>query len=258
MRDFATLFERVVVINLARRPERLVRFQQRLTDWPLLTPERFEAIDGSATQPPVAWQRGPSAWGCMLSHRGVLRAAIRDGISSILVLEDDACPVDDFPARAVDFLARVPADWDCLMLGCEHLRPPMPIEAGMVQCLCANRMHAYAVRGRMMQVLLEAWESAANDHCDIVLASLMGHFKIYAPHPLLIGQDSGFSDISQRNERLRFLCREDKEAIVATNPRYQIERLIMPIDPKSIPLKNLRPPAAASSQEPVQPDPLAA
>jgi GR25 family glycosyltransferase involved in LPS biosynthesis len=245
MRDFRGTFDRVVVINLARRPERLGRFWQLLSDWPLLPPERFEAIDGSATLPPATWQRGAGAWGCMLSHRAVLRTALRDGVSSLLCLEDDAYPVEDFAARAADFLNRVPADWDCLMLGCEHLRPPTPHADGIVQCVCANRMHAYALRARMMQVLLEALESATNDHCDIVLASLMGHFKTYAPDPPLIGQDAGFSDISQRSERLRFLGREDRESIAAANPRYQIERLITPIHPKSIPLKNLRPPGAA-------------
>lgn len=40
-------FDRVVVINLARRADRLARFNRLLCDWPFKTPQRFEAIDGS-------------------------------------------------------------------------------------------------------------------------------------------------------------------------------------------------------------------
>jgi hypothetical protein len=198
-------FDRVVVINLARRPERLARFRQNFSDWPFKTPERFEAIDGSSMPTPPQWQRGAGAWGCMLSHRAVLQSAIDDSISSLIVLEDDAVPVPGFAEMAGDFLARVPADWDCLMLGAEHLQPPKPISPGIVRCSIAIRCHAYAIRRRIMPTLLAFWNNATNDHCDLVLASLMGHFPTYAPDPLLIAQDAGYSDISQRNERLRFV-----------------------------------------------------
>ena len=83
-------------------------------------------------------------------HRGLLGSAIASGVSSLLVLEDDARPVPGFAALAADFLAKVPPDWDCLMFGGEHLREPVPIGPGVVRCTAANRTHAFALRGRMM------------------------------------------------------------------------------------------------------------
>jgi hypothetical protein len=227
MRDISSTFDRVVVVNLDRRPERLTRFWQLLSDWPFQKPQRFAAIDGSAIPIPADWERGAGAWGCMLSHREIMRTAINDGISSILVLEDDAFPVDNFSQLAADFLERLPGDWDCIMLGAEHLRPPTLVAPGIVQCVSAIRTHAFAIRGQMMSVLLQFWEATGNDHCDLVLASLMRNFKAYAPDPFLIGQDSGYSDVTERKERLRFLSPEHKRAIAARDSRYFLETLVV-------------------------------
>lgn len=173
-------------------------------DWPFRPPERFEAIDGSAVPVPDNWKLGAGAWGCMLSHRQVVRDAIADGLESILILEDDAVPVPCFATRVADFLSRVPADWDCLRLGGQHLRNPTPISPGIVQCVATNRAHAYALRRRMMPGLLRCWEMLAEDHCDIVLSACMRFFKAYAPDPFLIGQNDSYSDIGLKHKPTRF------------------------------------------------------
>ncbi len=204
--DLKNAFDQVVVINLARRSERMARFRQRFQIWPFKTPQRFEAIDGFRQTIPANWTAGPGAWGCRLSHMRILDSAISEGVSSLLVLEDDAMPAANFLTRAVEFLANAPIDWDCLMLGAEHLERPIEIRPGIVRCIHSNRTHAYAIRGRMMPVLLEMWKRCDTDHCDIVLASLMPLFNVYAPNPPLIGQDAGLSDVTERDESVRFLA----------------------------------------------------
>jgi hypothetical protein len=231
---FKETFDRVVVINLARRPERLARFTQLFEAWPFKTPQRFEAFDGSQLLVPDHWDKGPGAYGCSLSHQAVVTSAIADKVSSLFVLEDDAYPVPNFTDQAADFLNKVPGDWDCLMFGAGHLRPPVPITDGVVQCKGANRAHAYAVRGKMMPTLLDFWKRFNSDHCDIVLSSLMGHFKVYAPDPLLIGQDAGFSDINGRVGRLRFLSTRQIETIAKIDSRYAIDGLVHSKNPSSL------------------------
>jgi hypothetical protein len=221
-------FDRVVVVNLARRPERIAQFHKNFpADWPFKLPQRFDAVDGQAVGVPAGWDKGPGAWGCMLSHRGVIGQALRDGISSILVLEDDACPVENFAALAAEFIANVPEDWDGLMFGTQFLLPPTPVSSGVVRCVAANRTHAYAVRGRFMQTLLQFWSKTTNDHCDLVLSSLMRVFKVYAPLPLLIGQEGGYSDVTGRKERLRFLSAEQKDRIIQKSPGHFIDKLVV-------------------------------
>jgi hypothetical protein len=226
-KNISETFDRVVVINLARRPERLERFWTLLGEWPFKKPQRIEAVDGAAVGVPQGWDKGPGAWGCLLSHRAVIESAIADGVGTLLVLEDDAYPVKNFSSLVAKFLENVPDDWDGLMLGAEHLLPPQGIVPGVVRCQAANRSHAYAVRGKFMQTLAEFWRNTTNDHCDIVISALMRHFKLYAPDPLLIGQDAGQSDVTGRKEWLRFLDSQDKEAIADADPRHFIEKLVV-------------------------------
>ncbi len=198
-------FDRVVVINLARRPERLAQFRARFADWPFHTPERLEAIDGSTAVVPQNWTHGPGAWGCRLSHRVAVATALEQGVSSLFVLEDDAMPAADFAAGAEAFLASVPADWEVLMFGAQHLSPPTPVSPGVDRCAFVNRCHGYALRGRAMAGYIAMLDRFDTDHCDVVLGSLMPHLNAYAPRPLLIGQSAGVSDITGREEEARFL-----------------------------------------------------
>jgi hypothetical protein len=204
----ADAFERVVVINLSRRSERFERFSRRLEGkWPFRPPRRFEAVDGLEIAPPAGWSHSPGAWGCLQSHRAVLDSAIADGIPSLLVMEDDAYPVEDFPELASHFLRAVPEDWDCLMLGAEHLLPPEAVVPGVVRCTASIRCHAYAVRGKIMPMLSAFWQVNRSDHCDLVLCSLMRSYKFYAADPLLIGQDEGMSDIQPTHYPVRFFTK---------------------------------------------------
>jgi len=216
-------FDRVVVINLAKRSERLARFTRIFEAWPFKPPQRFEAVDGLQLKLPPCKNRGPGAWGCMLSHQTVLASAIADKVSSLFVLEDDARPVPDFAARATEFLAKAPSDWDCLMFGGEHLMPPLAVSPGIVRCAGANRTHAYALRGNIMPILLAFWKHYKAEHCDIVLACLMRYFKVYAPNPFLIGQDAGHSDISDCEERLRFLSPGQIQAIANRAVNFNVD-----------------------------------
>ncbi|MFO0824984.1 MAG: glycosyltransferase family 25 protein [Gemmataceae bacterium] len=198
-------FDRVVVINLRRRPDRLAAFRASLSecDWPFLEPTVFEAVDGLARPTPEGWADGAGAWGCLQSHRQVLDQAIRDHVKALLVLEDDACFRGDFRIQAEKFLNAVPSDWDQLMLGGQHMATAAPVVPGVVRCHKCHRTHAYAIRGRFLRDLSRHWDTASG-HCDHVMGNLQPEYRVFAPDPFLVGQAAGPSDISGTTNSRKF------------------------------------------------------
>lgn len=202
-------FDRVVCINLARRPDRWQEFQARIpADFPFGDVERYDAIDGKLTPPPHWWKGGGGAWGCYRSHMRILEECLHAGHKSYLVFEDDATFVDGFSKQASEYLAAMPKDWGLAYLGGQHLKvgkaAPQKINELVYRPYNVNRTHAFAVRGeRMMRSLYQhlnamTWRTA--HHIDHRLGAL--HQKrqdpIYTPREWLCGQAEGRSNVCGR------------------------------------------------------------
>ncbi len=231
--DLKDLFDQVWVINLKRLPDRLERFRNGLKNggWPFREPCLFEAIDGAKVGVPRFWRTGAGSYGCLRSHLCLLERAIMDDVASLLVLEDDAVFRTTFGADVKRFLAKVPGDWECLMLGGQHCNSlPVPIGEGVVRAgggRGIQRSHCYALRGmEVMKTLYKTWANAAV-HCDWVMGPCMTGFKTYAPDPFLVGQGEGKSDISGGINPTKFWRppNGDEPVVVLHAPREVMEEL---------------------------------
>lgn len=206
--DPKTYFDRVVLINLKRRPDRLARITEHLHEckWPFKWPKVFPAIDGSIVASPEGWQSGGGAWGCMRSHQQIFERAMMDKVKSLLILEDDACFAPDFTDKVMEFLNIVPEDWDQLMLGGQHINQngtPVLIKPGVYRCTDCERTHCYAIRGDFLTKLYQRWVRGGDYngevHCDWIMGrdpSMQASHHVYAPERFLVGQDRGKSDIN--------------------------------------------------------------
>ena len=210
--DVSTYFADVRCVTLDRRPERWGHFNSHSWPFPI---QRYHAIDGTLSVPPYWWRGGPGAWGCYRSHLNLIEQAIQQDTRSILLLEDDAQPIDDFPEQLTNFLRYVPDDWDIIYLGGQHLGvrnfPPRRINDHCYQPFNVNRTHAFAINHKALVTvyrhLCRVWDNRQH-HIDHQLGLLheQGYKdasgpRVYCPGEWLITQAAGTSDI----------CRSDLE-----------------------------------------------
>jgi hypothetical protein len=142
-------------------------------------------------------------------------------------LEDDACFRPTFRQDVTRFLASVPPDWDCLMLGGQHYNSvPRPAVPGVVRCVNCQRTHAYAVRGRFMRDLYQKWCSSSG-HCDHTMGPFAAGYNTYAPDPFLVGQERSKSDVSgSLNPRKFWAPPSGQEPVVLLRaPRHVVAEL---------------------------------
>src|SRR4051794_16074260 len=118
-------FDRIYVVSLPERRDRRKYVEQQLDAVGLLTAPNltfFPAIRPSS----AGGFPSTGARGCFLSHLAILKEAMRDGFSTLFVLEDDATFSFDFGEMQDALVAQIKReDWDILYLGQEgvSLRP---------------------------------------------------------------------------------------------------------------------------------------
>lgn len=204
-------FDRIVCISLRRREDRRERLLKHLKEigWPWAMPTFFYAVDGRRVPLPEWWTAGPGAWGCMQSHRQVLEQALTDGVKRLLVLEDDVFFVEDFAARAAEFMAEVPDDWEQIMFGGQfHDRGGTHRYERVSECVYgvagAERTHAYAVQGPFIADLYAKW-TRSSGHCDHVMGPFQHGRRVFAPRQWIAGQAEGKSDIGNESSVRRWV-----------------------------------------------------
>ena len=200
-------FDRVVVVNLHRRPDRLMAFMERAAAaCPYIAQKVLVeyAIDGELCPPPDWWKTTPGAWGCYRSHLRIIEDALQHGLESVLVFEDDATFVDGFREKAVAFLEALPGDWGQAYLGGQHLARAVEVWPGILKGVNVNRTHAYALRGPAGMRAAYAWLCSSDrwrdrHHVDHQFGRLHreGQLVAYSPREWLCGQAADeTSDVS--------------------------------------------------------------
>lgn len=181
------IFDRIVVINLDSRPDRLEAFDAQAKKHGIEY-TRFPACL------PVSDKKKSRTNACRESHRTVLKSALDEEVKRLFVFEDDAVFVDDFNERLEDLYNKLPEDWDMFYLGAwhHHCRDFKP---GLVKMFDNYSAHAYGINTRYM---LEAVKtSQLSMPIDAAFSTRHPYINAYCAKPALVGQAPGFSDIEQ-------------------------------------------------------------
>lgn len=208
-------FERIVIISLPDCFHLAQRALSELKDKNLSNKaEVFRAIDGYSLTYPAWWNAGHGAWGCFKSHYEVVQKAIKDGVETLLILEDDCIWRDEAADMLKEFLSEVPNNWGQIYLGGQLTDidvDPEKITKSVCRPKSVHRTHAYALSKKAMPVFLNYITNPQNftdlkqqgqlqPHLDHVLQSAHNNKKwpIYCPSWWIAGQGKSFSKLTQK------------------------------------------------------------
>lgn len=180
-------FEKVVVINLDRRTDRMEKLNAQLKELGIEY-ERFSAIDAN-----VLGVEGMVAG--TMSHVMVMK---KYAGKRILILEDDALFCDDFNEKFAEVMPELPSDWGIFYLGAL-----LPKHTGEVQDfgnkywfkqVMSTGSHAYCVRPDIMNDIAYRLDSY-QWYIDIGLRLENVNYPCYIAQPNLVTQFASFSDL---------------------------------------------------------------
>lgn len=181
------IFDRVAVINLDKRTDRMEEFDRQAKEIGLEY-IRYSAIEAI---PKVLHPNDA----CKQSHVNVIQQAVDDGVSRLFVFEDDADFVPDFERKLNEFLSKVPQQWDMLYLGA-WIHQSEPVVDGVVRLLDSYSAHAYGINTAFMELAL-ASAKHRNTPIDIALSITHPRINAYCAKPALVRQRPGYSDIEK-------------------------------------------------------------
>jgi GR25 family glycosyltransferase involved in LPS biosynthesis len=179
-------FDKVIVINLDRRTDRMDKLAPQLEKLDIQY-KRFSAVDGKKLDidPIVAG---------LQSHLQVMKQIAGQ---RVLILEDDAQFVEDFNEKFEKVMQTLPEDWDIFYLGAL-----VPKDVGLVRMVnrhwgiqvLTTGSQAYCINPSRLEYFISKLEDY-NSYIDIGLRDFAKDLKAYITQPNLVVQFPSYSDL---------------------------------------------------------------
>lgn len=197
------IFDKIYLINLKRRPDRLKAFFKNNATFIKDTDiEIFEAFDGNLIDN-NNWQHEKGALGCWKSHIELLKKIEKSDNQRVLILEDDAIisnPLAMFNEAVISFVKN--EDWDMFYFGFHNSKPPIIISDHIQKLTFALQTHAYAVNKNSIRIIIEYAESRRY-WIDGIYGEMHSFMNCFSTTENTIVQTNIKSDISSKESLLR-------------------------------------------------------
>lgn len=177
-------FDKVVVINLDKRTDRLEKISKQLDELGIVF-ERFSAIDCTGKNPMLANRD---------SHVEVWKQNLG---KKVLILEDDAYFVEGFQERFDEVIQTLPENWDVFYLGVlldKMTGKVIKVNNDWYRQIVSTGTQAYCLHPDMMQYFTDRIE-IYDGYIDVGLRILAEDTNAYITQPNLVTQYAGYSDL---------------------------------------------------------------
>lgn len=180
-------FDKIFVINLPSRTDRLLQIAEELYKWGI----PYELVNATPHE--------NGAEGLRITVENIFRDAVAKNLSSVLIFEDDAMFVESCgnPNETMEQVVKqLPPTWQLLYLGAQCTNGFKAKPSNNLLLLdMAFATHAWAISLDGMKEILAAGLEAPIDNSVVKTVQPKGN--TYITYPLLCTQRPGYSDIGR-------------------------------------------------------------
>lgn len=191
------IFDKTYVINLKKRPDRLVYIKEELKRVGINDYEVFEGVDGILLDYNTSLLKGEI--GIHETHLRILKDAVKNGYKDILILEDDVVFTDEYETSN-ELIENLPENWDFIYFGGNHLYGKTPEEHDdlFLKLNFTVALHCVGIRSNIFELLINSLEKDKNKQVDGIYASLHSKLNAFSPKKNIAKQRPDFSDIQNK------------------------------------------------------------
>ena len=192
-------FDKVYLVNLDRRPDRLKNFEAQVKKYNLGEYTRVSAVDGSNLNLGEYTNVLKSGeLGLVLTNLNIIKDAKENNYKNILILEDD-CSFTEEILNIDEYFSMLPKDWDMLYMGGNHnthmgIQGPIIVNEKVVKLHSTYSTHFIGIKETLfdhIEIILSKYQ----DPLDVSYVKLQKIFSVYSFNPAIAKQIVDFSDI---------------------------------------------------------------
>jgi GR25 family glycosyltransferase involved in LPS biosynthesis len=191
MNDF---FDRIFVINLERRLDRLENILTNLSKINVSDYEVIKAVDGLIIDQP-GWE------GLRQTYINIFKIVQEKKYNNFLIIEDDCDFEDGFSSQVLKFLNTIPNDYDIIYFGGNHFSKPeceiKIVNENVIKVSNTVTTHCIGFSVKNFDLIFNSIVNEKN-HVDLIFAKLQNELSVYSSIKNLTRQIPSYSDIERR------------------------------------------------------------